>query len=499
MITSSLTNESINSCSKPRCLLFPMGSGSRRNKSDGPLQMPEGSSKSTMPPSETCPKRRGFQLPTRRIVIPKIEPGAQGAFFTFTSISMATADDPVLRFVPYIRGASGHVNLAEFKETRLARDVRELGKGGVKKVDHRVCCSGKCPSAGGSKLREMRRLFCNVCLIFGCRWHLKTEGICIKPVGFEKNPSKAHLQAQDVCKGACARREGLKSILSEDWGDIDGSEELSRAWSESQGHGCIASLIFYLRHRRLVPCSRVREVCRMQTMRLKSAVENRRKGRVDVQAFFTPCDHAGSCSKKNGCVCISNRTNCEVSCLCTGCRNFFMGCKCGAECGSRCPCRSAMRECGAVCRCSACGNRDMQLGRAARTFLGRSTVAGYGLFAGEEVRKGRFVVEYTGEIISNLEAERRGAFYDLEGCSYLFDLCSREGKPLYVIDSRFVGSKSRFINHSRSKPNLSAFVLIVDGIRRVGFYASRDVEKGEELLFDYKYSKEHKKKHGIVD
>jgi len=49
-----------------------------------------------------------------------------------------------------------------------------------------------------------------------------------------------------------------------------------------------------------------------------------------------------------------------------------------------------------------------------------SKIAGWGCFAAEEIRKGEFVSEYTGEVISKAEAELRGGAYDEFGICYLF-------------------------------------------------------------------------------
>jgi SET domain-containing protein len=68
--------------------------------------------------------------------------------------------------------------------------------------------------------------------------------------------------------------------------------------------------------------------------------------------------------------------------------------------------------------------------------MGRSAIAGWGLFAGEKVKAGQFlgvshpvneiqadrVQEYKGEIIGNEESERRGLLYDKKGVSFLFTL-----------------------------------------------------------------------------
>ena len=44
--------------------------------------------------------------------------------------------------------------------------------------------------------------------------------------------------------------------------------------------------------------------------------------------------------------------------------------------------------------------------------------AGYGVFAEQEFKKGDFIVEYTGDLITNEEAARREAEYETEdvGC-----------------------------------------------------------------------------------
>lgn len=59
----------------------------------------------------------------------------------------------------------------------------------------------------------------------------------------------------------------------------------------------------------------------------------------------------------------------------------------------------------------------------------------------------------------------------------------------WVIDARERGNKLRFANHS-STPNCQAEILMVDGDHRVAIFASRDIEAGEELLYNYGYTGE---------
>ena len=46
----------------------------------------------------------------------------------------------------------------------------------------------------------------------------------------------------------------------------------------------------------------------------------------------------------------------------------------------------------------------------------------WGLFALEDIPAGAFVLEYTGEVITKKEGDKRGKNYDKVGMSYLFDM-----------------------------------------------------------------------------
>ena len=97
----------------------------------------------------------------------------------------------------------------------------------------------------------------------------------------------------------------------------------------------------------------------------------------------------------------------------------------------------------------------IQRNQKKRLVLGPSEIpgAGWGAFLLEGARKGDFVSEYLGDLISQEEAERRGRVDDKRKSSYLFDL--NEG---FVVDAARKGNKSRFINHSDC-PNVQATVI----------------------------------------
>jgi SET domain-containing protein len=85
--------------------------------------------------------------------------------------------------------------------------------------------------------------------------------------------------------------------------------------------------------------------------------------------------------------------------------------------------------------------------------------------------------------ITSDEAERRGAVYNLINLSFLFNT-NKYG----VLDATRLGNKTRFLNHASTPKeglNCEVKVLLVNGEHRIKFVALRDIQKGDELLFDY--------------
>ncbi|RWW09612.1 hypothetical protein GW17_00026891 [Ensete ventricosum] len=221
---------------------------------------------------------------------------------------------------------------------------------------------------------------------------------------------------------------------------------------------------------------------------------------------YNPCGCQSACGKQ--CRCLLNGTCCEKYCGCPKiCKNRFRGCHCAkSQCRSRqCPCFAADRECDPdVCRncwvgCGdgtlggpnqrgdnyECRNMKLLLKQRQRVLLGRSDVSGWGAFLKNSVGKHEYLGEYTGELISHREADKRGKIYDRENSSFLFNL-NDQACNSFVLDAYRKGDKLKFANHSPD-PNCYAKVIMVAGDHRVGIFAKERISAGEELFYDYRY------------
>ncbi|HET6760695.1 MAG TPA: SET domain-containing protein-lysine N-methyltransferase [Gemmatimonadaceae bacterium] len=121
-------------------------------------------------------------------------------------------------------------------------------------------------------------------------------------------------------------------------------------------------------------------------------------------------------------------------------------------------------------------------GREPLYIVRNSGIHGRGVFAARRIRKGTRIVEYTGERISNKEADRR---YDdtkmKRHHTFLFTLDSNT-----VIDGAIStgGGDASYINHS-CEPNCEA---VITG-KKIFIHALHTIEPGTELAYDYKYER----------
>lgn len=80
-----------------------------------------------------------------------------------------------------------------------------------------------------------------------------------------------------------------------------------------------------------------------------------------------------------------------------------------------------------------------------------SPVAGWGCFARVPLPAASFLMEYTGEVISQDEAERRGFWCDRQKLNYFYELDDD-----FVVDATYTGTAMRFCNHSSHDANVQA-------------------------------------------
>jgi len=107
-----------------------------------------------------------------------------------------------------------------------------------------------------------------------------------------------------------------------------------------------------------------------------------------------------------------------------------------------------------------------------------SEIQGRGVYARRRIPRSEWIIEYTGERITHEEADRR----------YDDDAVERHHTFLFTVDEHICidastgGNESRFINHS-CQPNCEAILYK----KAIHIAALRDIEAGEELVYDYGY------------
>lgn len=95
--------------------------------------------------------------------------------------------------------------------------------------------------------------------------------------------------------------------------------------------------------------------------------------------------------------------------------------------------------------------------------------SGLGLFTTQPIKKGQFIIEYVGPLLTEEQANKKGG-------RYLFSL----GKK-WTIDGSARSNLARYINHSCMRQNTEAWQYG----NRVKIKAKRNINTGEELTYDY--------------
>lgn len=241
---------------------------------------------------------------------------------------------------------------------------------------------------------------------------------------------------------------------------------------------------------------------------------------------FVPCDHAGACYKRNGCTCMEREIECQPQCACNcgryvegehgihwegpsdtdlrqgraiRCKNRVVGCACKTgHCNTdKCACYSANAACNpdfcVECDCvilpseisvreRRCRNVDLITSRHKQTFMGHSMIHGLGLFAGEQFVQGDLVGAYCGRVMDAQKIDKVLRESNAQETTYAFNVTEN-----FSIDGGRLGSKAKFINHSKrtSNQNCAARFERVRGEGRICLKATKTIRPGEEFLFDY--------------
>jgi hypothetical protein len=132
----------------------------------------------------------------------------------------------------------------------------------------------------------------------------------------------------------------------------------------------------------------------------------------------------------------------------------------------------------------------------------KSSIHGYGLFARKSFEKDDMLVEYIGQKIRQVIADRREVQYEEEGVGscYLF----RQDRDA-IVDATRIGGMARFINHC-CEPNAYARIIVTKPVindmldasndfeeKHIVIMAARDIAPGEEITYDYKFPVEETK------
>ncbi|KAG6453304.1 probable histone-lysine N-methyltransferase set-23 [Manduca sexta] len=149
-------------------------------------------------------------------------------------------------------------------------------------------------------------------------------------------------------------------------------------------------------------------------------------------------------------------------------------------------------ECNNECYCltTNCGNRLVQIGPVNGLVVKTCEIdlKGLGLFTSFYIRKGTFICEYAGELLTKSQAVTRNKINQLKGgMNYVFCLnehCNGTVVQTFVDPGHF-GNIGRYINHS-CEPNCHIVPVRHDSpIPKLAIFARCDIEPDKEITFNY--------------
>jgi len=134
------------------------------------------------------------------------------------------------------------------------------------------------------------------------------------------------------------------------------------------------------------------------------------------------------------------------------------------------------------CRCrSFCQNQRFQRRQYAPIEVVQTEKKGFGIRAADDIHKDDMIYEYIGDVISQPSFIKRMREYAEEGIRHFYFMMLQKDE---YIDATKRGGIGRFLNHSCA-PNCYVAKWTVGNHYRMGIFASRNVQKDEELTFNY--------------
>jgi len=117
-----------------------------------------------------------------------------------------------------------------------------------------------------------------------------------------------------------------------------------------------------------------------------------------------------------------------------------------------------------------------------KKYIVKKSAAGLGLFAAAPIKKGEFVIEYTGKMLTPEEFEKSN------DNKYFFQI-----DDYWTVDGSSRENIARYVNHS-CRPNCEVRIYA----KRIRVWAIKKILPGEEFTYDYgeEYFNEYIKPHG---
>ncbi|XP_060526174.1 probable histone-lysine N-methyltransferase set-23 [Cylas formicarius] len=207
----------------------------------------------------------------------------------------------------------------------------------------------------------------------------------------------------------------------------------------------------------------------------------------EVEASIGPtsifCQCLNECSLVNGCTCVQQSGSYYSYKALLDLASYVLNDK---------PTARPTYECNDQCSCCdlLCGNKLIQCGprKNLTVKLCSNETKGEGLFTESAIGSGNFICEYAGEIISESEASARYKINaNAKKMNYIFCIDEYFGDKNVktFIDPMYYGNIGRYVNHSCEPNSTMVIARINETVPILSLFASRDIEPGEEITYDY--------------